>query len=165
MFSAYYPRVGQLVQAAQRLEQARRGGVLLGRPETVVPLRPLAVVAVAPDDPALQGNAPGVRLNDRPLARAQGALPVADLPNGVIVAVLSTPAFDREGRQWRFVEVLGTHVPNIIQYAPVPRPQWTGWAPFADPSGVENMRHVSGSPSWSTHAAGARSRFDPNRFG
>lgn len=175
MYGPYFTQIGQLpLGALLRTPVPRlpgdappwvRGPEAEGAPYFAV-RGPAAVVAVSPNDPALQGRAPGVRLNDRPLPRSLGAQAVADLPNGVVVEVRSAPVFDREGRQWRvvFVPRQNGAVNLTARNVDALNGGVSGWAPFVDPDGrTFNFRPVPGAPAWPSHALGARGPF--NRFG
>lgn len=119
----------------------------------------VGIVVVKPTDPGLQGRQAGVRINNQPKPRADGAGQAApgttgdEIPSGERVLVLSGEIADSHGRKWRQVRTL-TNV--------------TGYAAFVDPDGVtqnivkapESAPWPGEGPSGEVPIAGRPARFD-----
>lgn len=108
----------------------------------------VGIVIVKPGDPGLQGRQPGLRINNQPKPRADGAGQAApgstgdEIPSGERMAVLSEEITDSHGRKWRQVRTL-TGV--------------TGYAAFVDPDGVTlNVEKAPESAPWPGEGGGAR---------
>jgi len=101
------------------------------------PGTPVAVVAVDPSDPGLQGRAPGVRLRSEPTTKGGNATIVNQgVPNGQLLAVLSGETTDEQNRKWRRVATLMGQ---------------TAFAPFIGPDGRQNMKNDARYPTpWPT---------------
>lgn len=91
----------------------------------------VAIVAVDPNDPGLQGRQPGVRVRSEPTANS--TLVSAGIANGERLAVLSGEIADAEGRKWRRIATLGG---------------LEGYAPFVGPDGRQNMQMAPESAPW-----------------
>lgn len=116
------------------------GGTIPVDPRMFPPGTAVGIVVVKASDPGLEGRQPGVRINNQPKPRADGATQASpgstgdEIPSGERVAVLSDEITDTHGRKWRQVRT----IKGI-----------TGYAAFVDPDGVtQNIIKAPESTPW-----------------